>query len=140
MGFQMQICSILRFSWSVKFLGRSRAREKRNHVISIVCSVIHLSLRPISAREITQLFILEQVCHTWKSINNDKKEWAYTKPANTLSFSVFRNSLSMHFTNFVFEMLVDQINVNNNLVKGAKITKERTIVKSAESYFEKTFF
>ena len=46
----------------------------------------------------------------------------------------------MHFTNFVFEMLVDQIYVNNNLVKGAKITKERTTVKSAESYFEKAFF
>jgi len=46
----------------------------------------------------------------------------------------------MHFTNFVFEMLVDQINVNNNLVKGAKITKELTIVKSAKSYFERHFF
>ena len=67
MGFQMQICSILRFSWSVKFLGKSRAREKRNHVISIVCSVIP----PISAPEITQLlYILEQVFHIWKSINN----------------------------------------------------------------------
>ena len=42
----------------------------------------------------------------------------------------------MHFTNFVFEMLVDRINVNN-LVKGDKITKEQTIVKSAESYFER---
>ena len=45
----------------------------------------------------------------------------------------------MHFTNFVFEMLVDRINVNN-LVKGDKITKEQTIVKSAESYFERHFF
>lgn len=45
----------------------------------------------------------------------------------------------MHFTNFVFEMLVDRNNVNNNLVRGAKITKERTIVKSAESYFERHF-
>ena len=119
----------------------ARAREKRNHVISIFCSVIDLSLRPISAREITQLlFILEQVCYTWKSIDNGEKEWGYTKPANILSFSVFRNSLSIHFTNFVFEMLVDQINVNNNLVKGAKITKEPTIVKSAKSYLERNFF
>ena len=45
----------------------------------------------------------------------------------------------MHFTNFVFEMLVDRINVNN-LVKGDKITKEQTIVKSAKSYFERHFF
>ena len=78
-------------------------------------------------------------------INNDEvvkknsKEWGYTKPANTLSLSVFRNSLLTYFANFVFEMLVDRTE-KNNLVKGAKITKERTIVRSAEGYFERHFF